>query len=250
MTKETGSFGKRRNKSHTLCVRDVAVAASTSRRAVASPVLTRKRPTTGVWRQSVERLQELEGWGIFAMCLAGSRPVSGKVPKLSQGTRQRLHQLKLLLWVFKGGELTLSFWLLSLFALRTWLRIIVHLISNILRLCCLLLFFIKVLNLDEISFTSAICKSLFHDLFRVRLRIKVLSYFINCVQLAIIVQLHMVIGFFWQFEKTKRKGLLLAFDQTMNTRLTVSNNLLMVWLILLQFTFRPTAQNWTLVMMI
>ncbi|KAF3486691.1 hypothetical protein F2Q69_00052158 [Brassica cretica] len=43
MTKETGSFGKRRNKSHTLCVRDVAVAASTSRRAVAPPVLTRKR---------------------------------------------------------------------------------------------------------------------------------------------------------------------------------------------------------------
>uniref|UniRef100_A0A0D3D2M6 Ribosomal protein L37 n=1 Tax=Brassica oleracea var. oleracea TaxID=109376 RepID=A0A0D3D2M6_BRAOL len=39
----TESFGKRRNKSHTLCVRDVAVAASTSRRAVAPPVLTRKR---------------------------------------------------------------------------------------------------------------------------------------------------------------------------------------------------------------
>ena len=132
---------------------------------------------------------------------------------------------------------------------RTWLLLLfIWLVISF--GCVVYFFFIKVLNLDEISFTFAICKSLFHYLFRVRLCIKVLSYFIDSVQLSIIVQLHMVIGFFWRFEKTKRKGLLLAFDQTMNTRLTVSNNLLMVWLILLHFTFSPTAQSWTPVMMI
>ncbi|CAN6904867.1 unnamed protein product, partial [Brassica oleracea] len=92
----TESFGKRRNKSHTLCVRDVAVAASTSRRAVAPPVLTRKR--TYNWSVKTIR-RKTTGTGRMRYLRnvpRGSRPVSGKVPKLSQGTRQRLRQLKLL----------------------------------------------------------------------------------------------------------------------------------------------------------
>ncbi|KAF2533411.1 hypothetical protein F2Q70_00029152 [Brassica cretica] len=96
MTKGTESFGKRRNKSHTLCVRDVAVAASTSRRAVAPPVLTRKR--TYNWSVKTIR-RKTTGTGRMRYLRnvpRGSRPVSGKVPKLSQGTRQRLRQLKLL----------------------------------------------------------------------------------------------------------------------------------------------------------
>ncbi|KAF3485051.1 hypothetical protein F2Q69_00052157 [Brassica cretica] len=147
MTKGTESFGKRRNKSHTLCVRDVAVAASTSRRAVAPPVLTRKRTynwsvktirrkTTGTGRMRYLRnvprrfktsfredtsrravappvltRKRTYNWSVKTIrrkttrtgrmrylrnVPRGSRPVSGKVPKLSQGTSQRLRQLKLL----------------------------------------------------------------------------------------------------------------------------------------------------------
>lgn len=36
---------------------------------------------TGVLRPSVERLQELAGWGTWGMCLGGSRAVSERVCK-------------------------------------------------------------------------------------------------------------------------------------------------------------------------
>lgn len=81
----------------------VADVASTSRRAVALPVLSllpARGNTTGVRRQSGERQLEPEGWGISAMSLAGSRVVSEKALKQSQGRRVQQHLLKL--WVFLG----------------------------------------------------------------------------------------------------------------------------------------------------
>ena len=50
---------------------------------------------------------------------------------------------------------------------RTWLLLLfIWLVISF--GCVVYFFFIKVLNLDEISFTFAICKSLFHYLFRVK----------------------------------------------------------------------------------
>ncbi|CAH2036479.1 unnamed protein product [Thlaspi arvense] len=97
-TKGTGSFGKRRNKSHTLCVRcgrrsfhiqksrcSACAYPAARKRTYNWSVKAIRRKTTGTGRMRYLR-------NVPRRFKTGFR--EGTVPKPSQGTRQRLHHLK------------------------------------------------------------------------------------------------------------------------------------------------------------
>ncbi|CAN7095969.1 unnamed protein product, partial [Brassica rapa subsp. narinosa] len=94
----TWSFGKRRNKSHTLCVRCGCRSFHIQKSCCSTCAYPAARKRTYNWSVKAIR-RKTTGTGTIRYLRNVPhrfKTISEKVPKLSQRTRQRLHHLKLL----------------------------------------------------------------------------------------------------------------------------------------------------------